>query len=200
MAQDTKDRIIEATLTTLKREGFAGSSAREIAKTGGFNQALIFYHFGTLKDLLLAALDRTSDERMARYRALLDQASSLSDLVDVSSAIFREDIDSGHIKVLAELISGASSLPELGPAIAGRIQPWIEFTERTIRRVLSGSPLSKLVPAGDLAYAINAMYLGLEMHVHLDGDRTRADRLFDLGGGALKKLDRVLRPLQRRAR
>ena len=62
----TKERIVVAALETLKEEGFAGTSARAIARRGNFNQALIFYHFGTLNDLLLAALDRTSAERMAR--------------------------------------------------------------------------------------------------------------------------------------
>jgi AcrR family transcriptional regulator len=53
----TKLEIVEAAVETLKTAGFHGSSAREIARTGGFNQALIFYHFGTVRQLLLAALD-----------------------------------------------------------------------------------------------------------------------------------------------
>src|SRR3989337_397002 len=70
----TKVRIVAAAIETLKRQGFTGSSARAIARTGGFNQALIFYHFGGVNELLLAALDKTSDRRMARYREALDAA------------------------------------------------------------------------------------------------------------------------------
>src|SRR5207249_1839872 len=43
----TRAQFVEATIETLKREGFAGASARAIARTGGFNQSLIFYHFGS---------------------------------------------------------------------------------------------------------------------------------------------------------
>jgi hypothetical protein len=38
--------------------------------------------------------------------------------------------------------------------------------------------LDGLLPPGDVAYAIVALYLGLEMLTHLDGDRARALGLF----------------------
>ena len=41
----------------------------------------------------------------------------------------------------------------------------------SIEHVPRRTPLASLVPAGDLAYAIVALYLGLEMLSHLDGDR-----------------------------
>ena len=59
----TKLQIAEAALETLKTNGFAGASARTIAHTGGFNQALIFYHFGSVQNALLAALDLISERR-----------------------------------------------------------------------------------------------------------------------------------------
>src|SRR5438874_2502405 len=56
-ADETKNRIVEAALAVLKRQGYAGASARSIAAEGRFNQALIFYHFGSVRNLLLAADD-----------------------------------------------------------------------------------------------------------------------------------------------
>jgi AcrR family transcriptional regulator len=178
--EETKDRIVEATLTVLKRQGYAGTSARSIAAEGGFNQALIFYHFGSVRNVLLAALDRTSDERMAAYRAAAAEAADIGGLVSVAGTIYREDLASGHITVIAELIGGASADPGLGHEIVSRITPWIEFARAQIERVTSGSPLAQLVPADDAAYAIVAQFLGLEMLTHLDGSTERADRLFRL--------------------
>ncbi|MCP3987556.1 MAG: TetR family transcriptional regulator [Actinomycetia bacterium] len=43
---ETRDRIIDAALDTVRVEGLVGTSVRAIARTGGFNQALVFYHFG----------------------------------------------------------------------------------------------------------------------------------------------------------
>jgi AcrR family transcriptional regulator len=46
------------------RAGFAGASAREIARRADCNQALVFYHFGSVTELLLAGLD-DSTRRLA---------------------------------------------------------------------------------------------------------------------------------------
>jgi AcrR family transcriptional regulator len=178
--EETKDRIVEATLAVLKRHGYAGASARTIAAEGGFNQALIFYHFGSVRSALLAALDRTSAERMAAYRSAAAGAADIPGLVAVAGTIYRDDLAAGHITVLAELIAGASADPELGPEIVSRIAPWIDFAREQIERVTGGSPLGQLVPADDAAYAIVAQFLGLEMLSHLDGSTERAERLFQL--------------------
>lgn len=178
----TKRKIVEAALETLKREGFAGASARAIARTGDFNQALIFYHFGTVRDLLLAALDETGAVRMDRYRKALEGVDDLPSLLEVAEAVYREDLESGHIKVLAEMVVGASSVPGLGPEIVERIEPWVRFTEEAVGRVLDASPLRDLVPTRDLAFGIVSLYLGMEMLTHLDGDQGRAESLFRVAG------------------
>ncbi|HEX9969944.1 MAG TPA: TetR/AcrR family transcriptional regulator [Acidimicrobiales bacterium] len=177
----TRERIVEAALDTLKAEGFAGASARAIARTGGFNQALVFYYFGSVNELLLAALDATSEHRMARYQEAVDEVRTLPDLFRVASAIYKEDLAAGHMTVLAELIGGSAAHPELRREIAARVTPWVAFTEAAIVRILGESPVAQVVPPADMAYAIVALYLGIEMLTHLDGDDSRAGSLFDAG-------------------
>jgi AcrR family transcriptional regulator len=174
----TKERIVEAAIETLKREGFAGASARALAEVGSFNQALVFYHFGSVNRLLLAALDRTSEMRMQRYREMVEAATDLPSLLVSAAAMYREDLESEHIKVMAEMIAGASSEPDLGPEIVRRIEPWIAFAKDAVDRVAAMSPLGALVPSEDAAYAIVALYLGIELLTNLDENRSRADRLF----------------------
>lgn len=176
--EGTRTRIVEAALETLKREGFSGTSARAIAATGGFNQALIFYHFGSVKDLLLAALDATSSRRMEAYEAAVEEAETLEDLVQVAARIYQEDLASGHVTVLSEMIAGSLAHPDLGPEIAARIEPWVDFAEGVVTRVLGDSPFATLLPARDIAYAIVAFYLGLEQLSHLNGATNRATPLF----------------------
>lgn len=178
-AEATRARIVQAAVETLKREGYAGASARAIAATGGFSQAAIFYHFRGIPDLLLAALDRTSAVRMERYRAAMDQVQGPSDLLAAAVLIFREDLQEGHMTVLAEMISAAVSLPELGPEIVKRIEPWIAFAQEAVGRWLRGSPLDALVPSHDAAFAAVAFYLGIELLSHLAHDSRSADSLFE---------------------
>jgi hypothetical protein len=62
----TKARIAEAALGTLKARGFAGARARERARTGGFNQALVLYHLESVHNALLA-LELASNRGVRAY-------------------------------------------------------------------------------------------------------------------------------------
>src|SRR6202167_3448029 len=156
-----------------------GASAREIARLAGCNQTLVFYHFGSVTDLLLAGLDAISERRMAAYRGVLEHAESLSDLVESARSIFVEDLDSGHVTVLVEMIAGARSVPGLGEQVAARVSPWRDFAEAAVRGALASSPLAGLKPAKDVAHAVVAGFLGLELLANLDGDCGAALALLD---------------------
>src|SRR3984957_11235871 len=118
----TKAKIAEAALQTLKSKGFAGASAREIARSGGFNQALIFYHFGSVQKLLLAALDVVSERRLEAYRETFERARTLPELAGRAREIYAEDLENGYVTVLGEMVAGGVSDPELGPEVVARMQ------------------------------------------------------------------------------
>jgi AcrR family transcriptional regulator len=177
----TKLQIAEAALQTLKEKGFAGASAREIASTGGFNQALIFYHFGSVQRALLAALDLVSARRMGTYGPAFEQARTLPELASLARTIYAEDLENGYVTVLGEMVAGGVSDAELGGEVVARLQPWIEMVAGKLRELLAGSPFESMLPAGDMAFAIVALYLGVDMLSHLEGEHARAESLLDLG-------------------
>lgn len=191
----TRDQILEAALEALKQQGFSGATSRVIARAGGFNQALIFYHFGTLESLLLAALDRTSERRLARYRQVVAEAHSLEDLAAAVRRIYDEDREQGHITVVSQMIAGSVARPELAREMVVRMEPWIELCEEALEKALGWIDAPKLVPPRELAYAFVTFYLGVNLLTHLDADRTRTDALFArveqlaplLGGLATKR-------------
>ena len=178
-SEATRRALVDAAIESLRFDGFAGASARAIATRAELNQALIFYHFGSVTDLLLAALDEVSARRLTRYSAAVESFGSLTELVAAATEIFREDLDEGYVTVLVEMIAGAASSPELGEQVAARIAPWRTFAAEVIDRAVAGTPLPSLIPVGDAAYAVVALYLGLEMLSHLDGDRAPALDLFE---------------------
>jgi AcrR family transcriptional regulator len=171
--------LVEAAVASLGQVGFAGASARDIARRAGCNQGLVFYHFGSVANLLLAALDEVSRQRLARYEATVAQASDAAGLVSAARSIFEEDLAAGYMTVLAEMIAGASSVPGLGAEVAARIAPWEDFARDALGPVFERTGLAALLPAQDVAYAVVALYLGLELRAHLDGDPGRALGLFE---------------------
>src|SRR5215207_6511908 len=178
VAAATKRQIVKAALETLKKDGFTGATSRAIARAGGFNQALIFYHFGSLDGLLLAALDQTSEERLERYRQAVGDAASIDELVAAVARLYAEDRERGHMTVVAQMVAGSAAHPELKPALVARMEPWIALCEDAIGKGFGWLGLPELVPRRELAYAFVTFYLGVNLMTQLDEDRTRTDALF----------------------
>ena len=173
-AQTTKERILGAALESLKEEGFAGATSRAIAAHGGFNQALVFYHYGSLDELLLAALERTSRERLAHYRATVEPLTSLDELLAVARKLHDEDRRSGHMTVVSQVTAGAVNRPELAGRVVELMEPWVELARETVERVLP-----PVVPAREAADAIVTFYLGVNLRSHLAPDDDRLPALFE---------------------
>lgn len=175
--EETKQRIIDAALVTVGEEGLIGTSARAIARVGDFNQALVFYHFGSVEGLLLAALQRANERRMDRFRAPLEQVDDFPGLVKIAMELHatRSDPD---LMALSAIVAGWPLGSEVGPEVRETLRPWDELLAGALDRALSGSPLGQVVPTGDIAHAISALFLGIEMLSRLDPDDTSTQSLF----------------------
>lgn len=186
---DTRRALVDAAIDVLRTEGFAGATARAIAGRAGCTQGLVFYHFGSVVNLLLAALDEVSARRRSRYEAALECVDKTSELVALAVQIFSEDLDSGDAAVLVEIIAGAASTPGLGAAVKKRITSWSDFAVAALESVLGQSPLLQVIEAADVAHSVVALYLGLELLSHLDGDRGPAMALFSQARNLAPVLD-----------
>ena len=190
----TRDTIVNAALETLQTEGFAGATSRAIARRGGFNQALVFYYFGSLDNLLLAALEQTSAERLAHYREALDGAATIGEILERTKALNLEDRASGHVVVLAQLIAGCLTRPALAARVIVGVEPWREFTESTIERLVRGTALESAVPTAELADALVTYYLGANLLSALDGNAAGPQALLARISSAEPLLEALLAP------
>jgi AcrR family transcriptional regulator len=191
-ASATRDRILQAAIETLREDGFAATSARGIARRGGFNQALIFYHYGSVLDLLVAAVESVAADRLTQYRAALEGVTDLGDAIRIAREQYTTDLREGHITVLVEMVAGASSVPQLGPEIVRCMEPWIEFSEASLQRFLEGTPLQPLIPVRAAAHALIAIYLGMELLDHLDPDAGNSQPLFLVAEQLVRAMHPVL--------
>jgi AcrR family transcriptional regulator len=165
---DTRTRLLEGALETLRGKGIAGASARAIAAAAGVNQALVFYHFGSVDELLTEACAHGSRERIAVYAEQFDAVGSLSELFYLGVRIHKRERAEGNVIVLAQMLAGAQSEPKLAPATAAALNSWIGQIETVLRRVLDGSPLTEFLDLAGLARAFAAAFVGLELYDGLD--------------------------------
>ena len=174
----TRTRILEAALAALRDEGIAGISARTIARYGDFNQALIFYHYGSVDALLIAVARSESERRSALYAEALRDVTSLRELVAVARRLHEEEFQAGTVAALTQMIAGAVGTAELAQGIREAFEPWTALVGESIARVLTGTPYAGLLPEGDLTTAVAALFLGIELLVGLDPDAAAGASLF----------------------
>lgn len=180
-AATTRVALVEAAVDALRDVGFAGASARDIARRAGSTQSQVFYHYGSVANLLLAALDDVSERRMTAYRPLLESAASPADLIRTARIILADDVSSGDLKVLVEMIAGSQTVPGLGAEVAQRLSPWHAFAEAAVAKAAGGLPFHSLLPVKDIAHAVVAGILGLELLASLGGENDRTLAMFDRG-------------------
>ncbi len=102
---ERRRRILAAAVAVLRERGFSGTRVADIAATAGTSPALVLYHFSSLADVLVAALESVEDEY---YEALAQHADA--DPVD-------------------QLVQMALLSSESGPAF-GDWQLWLEVWVR----------------------------------------------------------------------
>ncbi|MFD5647862.1 TetR/AcrR family transcriptional regulator, partial [Streptomyces anulatus] len=78
---DTRTKLLEGALRTLAEQGIAKTSARSVAASAGVNQALVFYHFGSVDELLAAACRHGAEQRVARHRDRVAAVTPLAELL-----------------------------------------------------------------------------------------------------------------------
>ncbi|MFE9095295.1 TetR/AcrR family transcriptional regulator [Streptomyces sp. NPDC007264] len=174
MSGATKAKLLEGALRTLTEQGIARTSARTIAAAAGVNQALVFYHFGSVDELLAAACRYGTEQRVARYRDRLDRIGSLAELLAFGREMHEEEKAAGQVAVLGQLLAGAQTHPRLASAAAAGIELWIAEIEQVLVRALAATPLAGFADAGGLARAVSASFVGIELYEGVDAQGARS--------------------------
>mgnify|MGYP001107178209 CR=1 FL=1 len=178
----TRERLLTATVEALRADGIAGVSARAIAARAGVNQALVFYHFGSVTDLLRAATRASVEESVASYRERFDRVESLTELLALGRDLHEREREAGNVALMAQVMAGGQQDAALAEVAAYAMATWRAEIESVVARVVERGPLGELVGADGLASAIGAAFIGLEL---LDGVDAPAAR------SALAELERL---------
>ncbi|GHC46570.1 TetR/AcrR family transcriptional regulator [Streptomyces flavofungini] len=173
----TREKLLDGAVRTLTEHGIAKTSARTVAAAAGVNQALVFYHFGSVDELLSEACRYATEQRVGRYRERLAAISSLSELLAFGREMHEVEREAGHVAVLGQLLAGAQTQPRLAAATAAGLSLWVAEVEKVLVRVLASTPLGEFADPVGLARAVAASFVGIELYEGVDQD------------GALRALD-----------
>ena len=196
---DTKAKLLVAAAETVREDGVASASARTIAARAHVNQALVFYHFGTVSDLLQASCRQAVDDSADHYRDQLAAVTSLTGLLAVGRELHERERALGNLAMMAQFMSGAQHDAGLASAARYAMSRWTTEIESVVARVLTGSPLADIAAAADLARAISAAFVGLELYDGVDADGAARALAVLENLGVLLEVMNDLGPTTRRA-
>jgi AcrR family transcriptional regulator len=165
---DTRARLFEAAADTVREDGVAAASARIIAARAGVNQALVFYHFGTVSELVEAACRQAVDEAAGHYRLQFAGVTTVAGLLEIGRELDRRERDTGNVAMMAQLMSGAAHNPVLATASRYAMDVWAAELEPVLARLLVGSPLAELVDVPGLTRLVTASFIGLQLYEDVD--------------------------------
>jgi len=162
-ATGTKQRLIDGALETIRAGGITAVSARTVATAAGTNQALIFYHFGSVEELIAQACVTATESRVAHFRDRFAAVTTLGELLDLGRIIHAEERAEGNMTVLAQALAGAQGGGRLAEATRQALDNWVREVQVTLDRVLAGSPVLEFAETEGLAHAVSAGFLGLTL-------------------------------------
>jgi len=160
---DTRAKLLDAAARTVSTDGLAAASARAIAARAQVNQALVFYHFGTVAELVEAASRQRVADSVEHYRERFGAITTLSELLALGRELHERERAAGNVALMAQLMSGGQHDPVLARAARHAMDCWTAEVQAVLTRVLASSPLADVLDLAGLARAITAGFIGLEL-------------------------------------
>lgn len=160
---ETSTSLLEAAKKVLRQNGHSGLSTRDVAAAAGVPLSQIHYHFGSKQGLMLALFDYLNAQLLDRQDAMFhDTTLSFSQRWDRACDYLDEDIASGYVRVLQELIAASWSDPEVAKVVRAGLMGWFELIAEAARQAekdLGG--LGPLTPE-EVAALVSSAFIGAE--------------------------------------
>ncbi len=160
---ETSTTLLEAAKKVLRQNGYSGLSTRDVAAAAGVPLSQIHYHFGSKQGLVLALFEYLNAQLLERQNALFgDPTLKLSEQWDRACAYLDDDIASGYVRVLQELIAASWADAGVAKVVRAGAVGWLDLLAgltRKAERDLGG--LGPFSPEEAAALIANA-FIGAE--------------------------------------
>jgi AcrR family transcriptional regulator len=168
MAVDTAGVLANAAKVRLLADGYAGLSTRRVADEAGVPLSQIHYHFGGKQGLVLALLERENERLVARQEEMYAADAPLSVRYDQACDFLDDDLASGYVRVLQEMIAAGWSDPAVAAKVIELLKTWFDLLTRVLREAEETfGPFTPLT-AKDVAMFVGMAFLGGESLLLLD--------------------------------
>jgi AcrR family transcriptional regulator len=163
----TRALILEATRRRLIEDGYARLNVRDIAADAGVNHALIGYHFQGKQQLVLAVLDEANTRLLERQSRMYGSPLNGSQKWQQACDFYEEDLDSGFVKLLMELMGASFHDEPLRREFTPRLLAWQKLIEEAVHQFTAENRLKLTVSSRAISAWITYFWIGMEASMAL---------------------------------
>jgi len=132
---ETSVTLLEAAKKVLRQSGYSGLSTRDVAMAAGVPLSQIHYHFGSKQGMVLALFEYLNAQLLERQSAMFGgTALKLSEQWDLACEYLDDDIASGYVRVLQELIAASWTDAAIAKVIRAAIMGWVDLILEAARK------------------------------------------------------------------
>ena len=160
---ETGTALLEAAKKVLHQKGYSRLSTRGVAAAAGAPLSQIHYHFGSKQGLVLALFEYLNAQLLDRQNALFhDPALTLSQRWDRACDYLDDDIASGYVRVLQELIAASWADKAVAKIVRAGLMGWVTLLTDLARQ--AESRLGTLGPFSpeEVGALIGSAFVGAE--------------------------------------
>jgi len=163
----TRALILQAARRRLVEQGYANLNVRDIAADAGVNHALIGYHFHGKQQLVLAVLDDANTRLLERQSDMYSQPTPASKKWQQARDFYEEDLASGFVKLLMELMAGSFHDEVLRREFTPRLLAWKKLIEGAVDELIEANGLKLPVSGRAISAWITWFWIGMEASMAL---------------------------------
>ena len=188
---DTRWRIVEAARRRLLADGFVGLSTRKVADEAEVPLSQLHYHFGSKGGLVLALFEEENKRRLDRQTRMYAENTPLWQRYEQACDFLEDDLESGYVRVLQEMIAAGWSSVQVGDAVRELLGGWFSLLAEVARDAeRRHGPLGPFT-ADEVATLVTTSFIGSEALLLLGFDR----QLMPIRA-ALRRVGLVIRALE----
>jgi AcrR family transcriptional regulator len=185
----TKHEVMNAAKAALIESGYAQLSTRRIAELAEVPLSQIHYHFGSKQNLVLAVLAEENRRLLERQKDMYAADVPLWKQWQQACDFLDDDLDSGYVRVLQEMVAAGWSDPEIASAVRVYLQGWFDLLQRVAATAGDRLSNARELPAKDLAVLVGAAFLGAETMILLGFEDLTTRKALRSVGEVIKSME-----------
>jgi AcrR family transcriptional regulator len=165
---ETRLALLAAAEQCLRAHGYAGLSTRGVAEVAGMPLSQIHYHFGSKEALILALLEHQNQKLLARQAKTFAADMPLWKRWEKACDYLDEDLDSGYVRVLQEMMAAGWANAEIAAAVRRSLSAWYVLIGAVAKEATARFGGMGPLKAEDIACLVGNAFLGCEAMLLLD--------------------------------